>query len=302
MREHFAEQVQAANPDGWRAAHNRLYEHYCGQAEDQPDTLVGLTPLFAAVGHGCQAGRRQEALDRVYWRRIRRDNEAHSIIKLGAIGADLAALAGFFEEPWRRPASELKEADRAWVLSEAGFDLRALGRLAEAAEPMQASLEMYEADENWKAAAITAGNLSELHLAAGAAARAVDVARQAVALADRSGDAFQRMGKRTTLADALHQAGDVAGAAALFAEAEISQRTMQPEYPLLYSLRGYQYHDLLLAQGQADEVLRRATQTLAWDEPFGRLLDTGLHHLALGRACALAGDRAQAAAHLGQVV
>ena len=79
VREHFAEQVQADSPDGWQAAHSRLYEHYCAQAEDQPDTLAGLAPLFAAVGHGCRAGRRQEALDQVYWRRILRGDEFYSL-------------------------------------------------------------------------------------------------------------------------------------------------------------------------------------------------------------------------------
>ncbi len=45
-------------------------------------------------------------------------------------------------------------------------------------------------------------------------------AEQSVAFADRSGDAFQRMSKRTTLADARHQAGDEEAALALFREAE----------------------------------------------------------------------------------
>ena len=158
------------------------------------------------------------------------------------------------------------------------------------------------ASEDWDNAAIIAGNLSALHLAVGAVAQAVEAARQAVALADRSEDAFQRITKRTTLADALHQAGDVAGAAALFAEAEAIQRTSQSDYPLLYSLQGYRYHDLMLTQGQADEVLRRATLTLAWDKLFGRLLDMAYDHLALGRAYVLVGDRAQAAARLGKAV
>ncbi len=78
--------------------------------------------------------------------------------------------------------------------------------------------------------------------------------------ADRSGDAFQRMGSRTTLADALHQAGEAARAQALFEEAEALQAEWQPQYPRLYSLRGYRYCDLLLAQGRAAEVRERAQQ------------------------------------------
>ena len=72
----------------------------------------------------------------MYWRRIERGNEHYSWKKLGAFGADLAALSGFFDPPWRRPVDGLTEADKGFVLNEAGFDLRALGRLAEAVEPM----------------------------------------------------------------------------------------------------------------------------------------------------------------------
>ena len=72
------------------------------------------------------------------------------------------------------------------------------------------------------------------------------------------------MSIRTTLADALHQAGDVEQAGAAFREAEAMQAERQPEFPLLYSLQGYRYCDLLLGGGQYAEVQRRASQTLEW--------------------------------------
>ena len=69
------------------------------------------------------------------------------------------------------------------------------------------------------------------------------------------------MAYRTTHADALHQAGDTAAALALFREAEQLQQERQPAYPRLYSLQGFRYCDLLLAQGSTAEVLERAEQT-----------------------------------------
>ena len=42
-------------------------------------------------------------------------------IQLGAFGADLAALAGFFDPPWGRPVASITEADQAFVLDQAGF-------------------------------------------------------------------------------------------------------------------------------------------------------------------------------------
>jgi tetratricopeptide (TPR) repeat protein len=123
-----------------------------------------------------------------------------------------------------------------------------------------------------------------------------------VGLSDRSGDAFQRMGNRTTLADALHQAGRLD-------EAEAMQEELQPQFPLLYSRRGYRYCDLLLGRGETSEVLHRAEQTLEWARQHGLgLLTIALDHLSLGRAHLLQAQRegteglTQAATHLNRAV
>ena len=72
-------------------------------------------------------------------------------------------------------------------------------------------------------------------------------AEQSVTYADRSGDAFQRLSKRTTHAGALHPAGRRAEAETRFREAERRQAEREPAYPLLYSLPGFRYCDLRLA-------------------------------------------------------
>ncbi len=140
VREHFGQQLKRERPAAWREGNNRLYEHLKGTAKELPDTIEEMAPLYAAVAHGCEAGRHKEALE-VYKRRIQRGNESFSTKKLGAYGADLAALTGFFELPWREPVTSLAEPDKVWVLNQAGFRLRALGRLREAAEPMRAGLD-----------------------------------------------------------------------------------------------------------------------------------------------------------------
>ena len=81
LREHFGEQLKEANPAAWREGNNRLYEYYKTSAKELPDTLQEMAPLFAAVMHGCQAGKHQEALDEVYWKRIQRGNEAFTYKK-----------------------------------------------------------------------------------------------------------------------------------------------------------------------------------------------------------------------------
>jgi nucleoside phosphorylase/tetratricopeptide (TPR) repeat protein len=311
LREYFARRLREGQPEAWRAAHKRLYEHLCATThEGEQPTLDELQPLYQAVAHGCLAGLQKEARERVYRDRILRGagpDGFYSTNKLGAIGSDLGAVACFFEVPWRRVSPALSEAIQAWLLNDAAFSLRALGRLSEALEPMRAALEMRVNAENWREAATSASNLSELELTLGELAAAVRDAEQAVAYADRRGDAFPSIGHCTTHADALHQAGRLAEAEARFREAEAMQAQKEPEYPLLYSLPGFRYCDLLLAgaeraawkgmqnaevrmqyaEGEAcRDISERATKTLVWEEgwPNAPLLDCALHYLTLGRA------------------
>jgi tetratricopeptide (TPR) repeat protein len=307
VREHFGESLQETNPGSWKEAHGRLYEHYKAQAPELPETLEEMVPLFAAVAHGCHAGRHQQAFDEVYYPRILRDSHIRfSVGQLGAIGTDLEALSGFFDPPWRRPVAGLTEHTRSFVLGEAGLRLRALGRLDEAIQPLSAGLESNIGLEGWGSASGGAYNLSELHLTIGELPRALDYAEQGVRLADQSDDAFLRMASRATLADALHQAGRSQEAETLFQEAEAIQEVDQPRFPFLYALRGFQYCDLLLSQGRYREV-QWVDQTLNWGKSQGFLLDIALGHLSLGRAQLLEmlqenGDFPRTAEHLDQAV
>ncbi len=300
IREHFAEKLKATALAAWQEAHTRLYEYYKSAGREYPDTIEEMAPLYAAVAHGCHAGRHRETLRDVYFRRIQRRDESFSRKKLGAFGADLAALAGFFDPPWETPVAGLSEPTKGYLLNEAGFDLRALGRLGEAVQPMRAALDADIAGEYWCNACLATCNLSGLCLTLGDVDQAVGYAQQGVELADRSGDPFLRMVVRIVLADALHQAGRVPEAKRLFQEAERMQKERQPEYPLLYSLQGFQYCDLLLGQGRHEEVRDRAPRTLEWEQ--GRLLDIALDRLSLGRVGLLEGDFTPAARYLEQAV
>ncbi len=153
-----------------------------------------------------------------------------------------------------------KPVDKAIVLSLVGFELRAPGRLREAAQPMQAGLDGSIVQKKWKRAAIDAGNLSELYLTRGDVKQAVDYGRRSVDFAYQCGDGFHRESKRTTLADALHQAGEVQEAERLFQEAEAMQKERRPENPYLYSLWGFRFCDLLLNRGKYQEVQKRASK------------------------------------------
>jgi hypothetical protein len=107
IRSYFAEELERHRPAAWQEGNGRLYEYLRRAAPDLPDTLEAMQPLYAAVVHGCRAGRQQEVMDEVYWRRIKRGKEFYSTNKLGAFGSELMALASFFDRPWSQPSTLL---------------------------------------------------------------------------------------------------------------------------------------------------------------------------------------------------
>src|SRR5262249_46677947 len=133
---------------------------------------------------------------------------------------------------------------------------------------------------------------------------ALQQTRKSVELADESGDAFERMSKRTGLAAVQHAMGLPKEAAELFEEAERMQKEAQPAYPLLYAFQGFLYCDLLLDQDRDADVRERSAKFFAWRVPSDPLVSIAFAPLSPGRAHLLAvqrgteGDLAQATSHL----
>jgi tetratricopeptide (TPR) repeat protein len=289
VREHFAAELHDHHPDAARAGHERLYRYWCAVPQQHlPDTLNDLAPLYLAIPHGCAAGRHQEVLDEVFYRRVRRGNTFYSVKRLGAWGADLAALAAFFDLPWTTPVPTLHDNDRAFVLCDTAAALQTLGRLVEALTPRIAGLEMRIRQNSWANAARSSNSLTELLAALGRLGEAEATAREGMELADRSGDESLRLIPHAYLAYLLLQRGHLDEAAKLFAEIEAIQRQGQPKYPYLYSVNGYQYCDLLLAIGNFNDVQERTDESFLWHASGSSLLTIALDHLSRGRGEAAA--------------
>ncbi|MDJ0838755.1 MAG: toll/interleukin-1 receptor domain-containing protein, partial [Acidobacteriota bacterium] len=283
VREHFGARLEQNHPETFQAAHERLYHYYRQQPKkEQPDTLAEMEPLFRAVTHGCRAGKHQESAEEVYLKRMLRGEESYLNHQLGAYGADLAAVANFFQTPWTTPSPGLTAADQALVLNWAGFGLRALGRLREATQPLAACTELYLSQKNWKFAAMNEGNLSELWLTLGDVPRAVEAATRVVDFADKSDDSFWKMVARTQLANARHQAAETERAAALFAEVDTLAQERGNAY--LSSTPAFFYNDLLVDQNKLGSAKERAEYSLGVSKRNNWLLDMSLDQLILGRA------------------
>ncbi|MEA2892851.1 MAG: hypothetical protein QOI05_3644 [Bradyrhizobium sp.] len=289
VREWFGERLRQTNEAAWKVAHGRLFEHLRDTTkEGSTPSLEDLAPLYQAIAHGCRAGQHKEVLEKIYKNRIsqrRADGrlEYYSVLRLGATGSDLAAISWFFDKPYDTPVVALEVADRAWVLGNANFQLRAQGRLTEAKPAGYAATAMAEQAEQWAFASDSASNVSEIELLTGELAAALESAEQALAHADRSGDKFKMLARRALLAEILHAAGRNDEAEHLFVDAERRQKISQPTYPILYSRQGYLYCDFLLSRGQLAAVCDRAIQNLKWAEKEASL-DRVVYDLILGRA------------------
>lgn len=321
IREYFAKQLREKQPEAFQAAHSRLFDHLCKSTPYRPNGLEGLQPLYQAVMHGCLAGRQREARAKVYRDRILRgtgEDGFYSTRQLGAISADLAAVASFFDEPWSRLSPNLGERAQAWLFGVAAYRLRASGRLTEALQPERAGLGIFMQLGAWRDAATCAINLSALELKLGLLKDGLADARHSIRNADLSGDACQRTCARSAVADALHVSGERDEAGLHFAEAERLQMEHEPHFALLYSQQGFHYCDWIIVSAEraawqvvlqerdsnaamdsqcsnrhsetCDEVERRASLVFEWrrgkiwNPHADSLIDIAQDHLTLAKA------------------
>jgi len=264
--------------------------------------------LFAAVAHGCKAEKHQEVLVDVYLKRIKRQNEHYSTRKLGAYSSDLVAISNFFDVPWAKPSSYLSDEKKAMVLYWVGGRLRALGRLEESSYPLRIAADIYINQKNFKEAAKVINDLSIISMILGNVFQAISYAIQSVDFADQSGDSFIRQVMRAVLADTLHQASKVTDAERIFKEVEGMQKERRPQYPYLYSIRGFRYCDLLQSQGKYQDVINRSFKVIELAIRNKFILEIALDKLSLGRAFMLqaevqvTNDFIQAEKYLNQAV
>ncbi|MBA3755263.1 MAG: hypothetical protein H0X02_03110 [Nitrosomonas sp.] len=314
IREYFGRQLREMQHDAWRQAHTLLYEYYKALPEKLyskkfPDTLQEMQPLFLAVAHGCAAGFYQLVLSEIYISRIQRDHDNNYTCNiLGAFSDDLATVAHFFTTPWHIPVSNLHVLSQAAVLNWAGFRLLALGRLREALRPMEASGEIYVNQRHWQFAAKSIYTFSKLQLALGNVEEAIGSGQRSIGYADQSGCLIERKCSRATLANALHQSGKPVLALTMFSEAEKLQQKQLPTYPYLYSVSGFEYCNLLLAQDRTEEARERAENDLDWwinhfkNGKNGGRLSFSLPKLTLGHVHLQQGDFLQASNWLEQAI
>ena len=285
VRQYFARRLRQQHPQAWIEANRRLYDYYRGlvnECREPADyTYEDLAPLFQAVAHGCEAGLHREAWDQVVWPKIRQGYDGHSVTTLGLWTADLASFSHFFAKAWTHPVPSLDAKAQADLFTESAFSLRGLGRLNESIPVFQAGLSMDKKLALWSPAANAAGNLAEVHTLTGDLSQAkadaeesIEFAMKAQASATNDGDANEAGTTLAlniaTLAEVLHQAGDLEGSLRQFEKAEPILVSFNPKMPQLIRARGYHYCDLLLQLERIEEVERRAEVSFQYDNDAGK--------------------------------
>ena len=288
IREYFAKHLSENNPDGWRAAHRRLYE-YLKDSTIQPalEDLQSLYTLYQAMHHGCHAGEHEKTLNEMYRQRVHAFYHQYPGSDYKLFSTDLAALSNFFKVRWTQPVKGLKVKDKCFILDEVAVDLRGVGRIPEAIECGQLALKLAISHKNWKDAAKYAGRSSRMSLCLGRINQSIQFARKSVKYADKCQNPGHRSGRRTTLANSLHQANRIKDAKVIFKEAEKIQRENDPARPYLCSFPGFRYCDFLLDEGNIDKVIIRLSETLKWARASKNKIDIARDRLTLGRACLL---------------
>ena len=111
IREYFAKQLRDTQPAAFQAAHSRLFDHLCKTTRAPPryarwpaTALPGRRPRLPR--RATAGGVRRRSTSTASCRGTGSDG-FYSTNKLGAIGADLAAVAAFFDEPWSRVSPNL---------------------------------------------------------------------------------------------------------------------------------------------------------------------------------------------------
>jgi tetratricopeptide (TPR) repeat protein len=283
VREHFSEQLKRENLEAWKAGNGRLYDYLTRSTKVLPENLEPMMPLYVAVAHGCAAGKHEEALNDVYYKRILRKTAFYSKAILGAYSSDLAALSNFYSLPWQ-PVGKISIRWKGWLLNDTGWTLYGLGRLGEAVQLLEAAVEIAVGAEEWHNLTVASISLTDIKLAMGDIDGALLWATRAE---EGATDASRKKAARLARANVLFQAGQTPQSELTYKEADemmISKVEESSASYVIYSLATSHFCELLLDQGNYDQVLINAQRMIQWASERRISLEAGLGYLSLARA------------------
>jgi tetratricopeptide (TPR) repeat protein len=312
IREYFGNNLPDELTESRCRGHHRLFEHLVNLSSENPRNWGELQSAFAAVYHGCKAGRFGECL------KLEEKVFHQCRFYFGANSALLSAVSCFFEDPWDRVSATLSAEEQTAVRGSAAFCLRELGRIDESSQLTEALRNQCLRNNDWESVIAQTNSLCDDKVYLGHLQEALgDMDRTLRTVWHqrpiRQGLRVRMIGRRAYI---LHQMGKLEEALDEFRHAEAIQfpRLDAQACPVLYSIGGFWFcgallDEIELAANQpganrnslaenCEGVIDRARTSYSWTSDSvtggggfrpvrtfgGRVLAGWLDHLTIGRA------------------
>lgn len=289
IRHHFRAALLESGQGTWRECNRRLMSYFEQLGRDiRPTSLAAMRPLFQAIVFGCKAGEHVAMLRRIFKEKIARGRN-FTIVKLGGFVEGVEVFGSFFDKCWTTPKHGFTSEEQYYLFDAAGFGLRGLGRLQEAAIPIEQAVKISMRNRQWRNASQASSNLSKVHINLGCLWRALASAKRSVRLARRCGDRSMIIGKLTTLGYAHLQLGEFMSALKAFRSAERMQsrngasQVVEGVVCSLTSAGAYRFCLLLIQLGKIDQALSRAKFAFQQAVHSKSLSGIGLGRLAIAK-------------------
>jgi hypothetical protein len=260
VRAYFGKQLKDGNPGAWREAHERLSKYYSQLMPQKPRKAHELDVVFYALYHCCKGGQPKFAYEE--YLKILRNARGVSNERLLDHSSLVSAYFQFFEHPWSTPLETLDEKMKIGVLKGASFSLKASGQLDGALQALEGVLVRLEgsAKNDFEARAIISRRAAEICITLGRLASAETFAKEAVRFADLTRRHNIRSATRATLADALHQRGELDAARPLFQSATDIYRAATSPGKWITAESGYKFSEYLFTAGRKADLKKLQIQ------------------------------------------
>lgn len=263
VRDFLRQHTQIEHPDIWYKGNSLIFRYLQDLVVEKPNTMVELELLFRAVVHGSRAGLYVEAFE-LYFERIKR--KQFSMFNEGSHHADQSRIRSFFTKPWTSPVPQLSESAGFYLLSCAAANLIYLGGIEEAIEPSMLSIQWFQKNDNWFEAAMTAGPLISMLIAAGRLPEARKQLQDNLESVEKADNPVLTAVALSIDAYLCFLEGDSESAGQLFERAELVLNKTDPDCAVACPTISSYYCKFLLESGEKEKALQRALQTLEWRE------------------------------------
>ncbi len=257
ISEYYKKRLDASYSVQIHAIHQHIEEYYLAISGEIPETptLEILVPLIEAVHHACRAGNYDDALP-IFKQQL---NQGRFLLPdvLGAWETYLMVLREFLSDEKTAPEPPLSTPrDKNWVLHEIGFCYMMSGRLHEAIDLYERSLDLKLRLNDLRDAGQTYSNLSETYAHLGrlqqskdAALKELEVVNEAQKTQPDERNDEQEIIALADQAKVLYLQGQNESAGILFRNAEAKQQEIDPQIKYLYNLEGIKHADYLRRLG-----------------------------------------------------